>query len=245
MRIVTWNVGFQTRSRPFRDGTAEALAAFDADLIVLTEYVAHDSHRSSLEKLADLGLRHTLGSDRAPSENQVLILSRWELTRGQVCGPPIHGSVPSNVLHARVPAVGIEVLGIRMPDLSKFPKIRRAWWDWLEAEAAECVSRPFVIAGDFNTDTTYSKARCGERPAKMVAAGWRHAAPVDGASFITLRGAGKRIDHAFMTRHFSIMHSHYVTESGGYRLLGKPAEALSDHAALLVDFTSADQSAFG
>ena len=235
MRIVAWNINSRARSKAFRDGFVEALTALEADLVVLTEYLTHDSHEVALEKLGQAGLRHRLSTEPTPGENQVLILSRWGLTRGEITGPPISGSVPSNVLHAHVPEAGLDVLGMRMPDLGKWPQLRRAWWDWLESMAEQCVSRPFLIAGDFNTASTYPKARCGDRPARLIAGGWRHAAPSDGASYYTLRNEPKCIDHAFVTEHFQIRQARYVTQSAGHRLIGKPAEALSDHAALVVD----------
>ena len=97
------------------------------------------------------------------------------------------------------------------------------------------VNRPMAIAGDFNTDVSYPRARCGDRPARLVASGWQHAAPPAGASYYTLRNEGKRIDHAFVSQHFAIQQACYVTESAGHRLIGKPADALSDHAALVAD----------
>lgn len=235
MRIVAWNINSRARAKAFRDGFVEALSALEADLVVLTEYVTHDSHEMALDKLAGAGLRHRLSTEPTTGENQVLILSRWELIRGKITGPPIYPSVPSNVLHVHVPEAGLEVLGLRMTDLREWPKLRRAWWDWLESVAEQCVNRPFLIAGDMNTDATYSRARCGDRPARLVAGGWQHAAPSEGASYYTTTNLPKRIDHAFVTKLFCVREARYATESGGHRLMGKPAEALSDHAALVVD----------
>jgi endonuclease/exonuclease/phosphatase family metal-dependent hydrolase len=90
------------------------------------------------------------------------------------------------------------------------------------------------MIGDFNTDPNYSRARCGNRFASMESHGWIHAAPTEGASYWTLRGKGVRIDHAFVTRHFSVKRARYLEEVDGQRIV-RSKEALSDHALLLVD----------
>jgi len=203
---------------------AEALLALEPDWLILTEYVEHDSHLSFFNCLAESGIRHKLVSDYVPKNNRVVVASRSEIIPGAIRGPAIGESVPSNILHVASPAGDIDVLGVRLPDYSKQPAIRRAWWDWFETTAASLVDRPTIIAGDFNTDAGYSKARCGDRLERLVRAGWQHAAPATGSSYWTLNGLGKRIDHAFVSKHFRILEARYVTESAGHRLVGKPAE---------------------
>ena len=239
MRLVAWNVNHRSGSKPIASGVAEAITALAPDVIVLTEYVAHDSHNSFFDQLAEYGLRHLLVSDFVPNNNRVLVASRYGLAQGSIRGPAFHESVPSNTLHVVLPTEGFDLLGLRMPDLTKHPKLRRAWWDWLEVTAAGVVDRPFAIAGDFNTDVSYPRAKCGDRPARLVASGWQHVAPPDGASYFTLNNEAKLIDHAFVTQHFVVKEARYVSESAGHRLIGKPAEALSDHTALVVDMERA------
>lgn len=236
MRLVAWNLNHRIRARPIVPAVAEALAALAPDVIVLTEYVAHESHASFFALLADHGLPHVLVSEFVAANNRVLIASRWELEAGCIRAPALNVAIPSNVLHVVMPTPGFSLLGVRMPDFGKLPAIRRAWWDWLERTAVGVADSPSIMAGDFNTDTSYPKARCGDRPGRLVQAGWQHAAPAEGSSYFTLRGEGKRIDHAFLSKHFMTRDARYVTESAGHRLIGKPAEALSDHAALVIDF---------
>lgn len=236
MRLVAWNLNHRIRARPIVPAVAEALVALAPDVVVLTEYVAHESHASFFALLAGHGLPHVLVSEFVAANNRVLIAGRWKFEAGSIRAPALNEAMPSNALHAGIPTLGISMLGLRMPDFSKLPATRRAWWDWLERTAADVADRPFLIAGDFNTDTSYPKARCGDRPGRLVQAGWQHASPADGSSYFTLRGEGKRIDHAFFSKHFTVRESRYVTDSAGHRLIGKPADALSDHAALVIDF---------
>jgi hypothetical protein len=69
----------------------------------------------------------------------------------------------------------------------------------------------------------------------MEAEGWRHAKP-SGSSYWTLRGGlGKQLDHAFFSPHFRVLKAEYVRETGRFSFAGKGPDALSDHAALLVE----------
>ena len=70
----------------------------------------------------------------------------------------------------------------------------------------------------------------------MVAAGWVLATPSDGASFFDVRyGRPCRIDHAFVSRHFTVLGSQFVSEFGGRSFIGITRSHLSDHAILLID----------
>jgi endonuclease/exonuclease/phosphatase family metal-dependent hydrolase len=214
---------------------AEALISLAPDWLILTEYVAHDAHASFFDRLADYGLRHARISAYAAKNNRVVVASRWELEPGSIQAPAIDEAMPSNALHVTAPTCDVEVLGLRLPDYSKQPAVRRAWWDWLMTTAESAIRRPIILAGDLNTDASYPRARCGDRLERLTHAGWRHAIPDEGVSYWTLNGDGKRIDHAFVSPHFRVVDARYVTEAAGHRLIGKPAQALSDHAALIVD----------
>jgi endonuclease/exonuclease/phosphatase family metal-dependent hydrolase len=128
----------------------------------------------------------------------------------------------------------LDVLGIRIPDFSRAPRLRRATWDWVEAAAASMLDRRAVILGDLNTDPEYPPSRCGERFEKMAAIGFTHATPKDGASYWTLEGEPKRLDHGFVSPRLRIERAAYVAQAGNHVLAGsKPS--LSDHAALVID----------
>ena len=234
MKILTWNVNHRTRRKAIPLGLGEAIGALAPDLVVLTEYVPSNSHGSFIGALGTIGLLHTAISVDVPKENRVLIASRWSLVDGDIHTPAIAPSVPSNLLHVHVPDGGFDVLGLRIPDYSKQPAIRRKCWDWLLSTARTMAERPLVIIGDLNTDPRYTSARCGDRIGQLVDAGFTHASPTQGASYWTLNGHGVQIDHAFTSRSFTVLSAEYVTQVGKHILVGK-REAYSDHAALLVD----------
>lgn len=235
MRFLAWNVGHQARPKAISPQLTQAIGALAPDVIVLTEYVTGLYEDSLLHSLGLIGLEHALTTPRTPGENQVLIASRTPLEAGGIRAPAISPSTPSNALHVKLIVEGMDVLGIRIPDYSKQPRLRRACWDWIETVARAARERPFVMLGDFNTDPRYPPARCGDRIGRLVAEGWQHAAPLEGASFRSARGYEVRIDHAFVSRHFAIRKADYVWEIGSYALAGRSRTSVSDHAALLVD----------
>ena len=127
----------------------------------------------------------------------------------------------------------MDILGLRIPDYSKQPAKRRAYWDWLQSVSTQLLVQPFVLMGDFNTDPAYPRARCGDRIRAMQDAGWQHACPAGGASFWTTTGHAVRIDHAFASSHFRLKHAEYLPVVNGRRIVG--SNALSDHAPLVVE----------
>ena len=213
MIIVAWNINHRARETKIPDHLAEAIAALLPDVIVLTEYVHGLTRFAFHAKLAELGFCNLLMSDWRKGENQVLIASRTALEAGPIRAPEIAPSVPSNALHVRLPVESLEILGIRVPDYSKAPKIKRACWDWILQTAGDVRDRPFIIIGDFNTDPKYSRNRCGDRIGMLVDSAWQLASPPDGSSFWTLGGHAVRIDHAFVSPHLAIGHAAYVTRS--------------------------------
>lgn len=154
---------------------------------------------------------------------------------GAIRAPAIARSVPSNALHVQLPAEGVEILGLRIPDYSKQPRFRRMCWDWIIETAAEVQGRPFVILGDLNTDPSYPKARCGDRIGRLVSLGWQHATPREGVSFWSTSGHARCIDHAFVTSHFTVRGQQFVYEMDGCVFAGRSPGMLSDHAALLLE----------
>ena len=235
MKLLTWNVNHRTRRMAISPLVAEAIASLTPDIVVLTEYVQGPSHESFIADLAFNGLNHSLISIKSPKENQVLVASRMNMVEGEIKAPAIGPSFPTNVLHVKFPDNGFELLGLRIPDYSKYPKIKRACWDWILTTASMINGRPFVIMGDFNTDPCYPNAKCGDRIGQLENAGWQHPNP-PGSSYWTLAGRiGKRIDHAFLTKDFKIKNAAYISESGPYVFAGKIKEAMSDHAALFIE----------
>ena len=157
------------------------------------------------------------------------------LVAGPIRAPEIARSVPSNALQVRLPNEGIDILGLRVPDYSKDPRTKRACWDWVIDTANSLKDRPSVLIGDFNTDPKYSKSRCGDCFGKLTDAGWQLASPPPGGSYWSLNGHSVRIDHAFVSRHFTIAAAAYVSESHGHIFAGNAPDVFSDHAALSID----------
>ena len=106
----------------------------------------------------NIGLRHALISPEVRGENSVLIVCRRSLALGGVSAPAVAPSMPYNFLHAELPEDRLQVMGIRIPDYSRQAQMRKACWDWFCSMAAEVVSDPTVIIGDFNSDPHYSKS---------------------------------------------------------------------------------------
>jgi exonuclease III len=90
MRLLTWNVGHQTRARTIPAEAARALAGLSPDIVVLNEYVYSADHQDFYSALTEHGLTHSLISDHAVGQNQVAIVSRHKLDSSGA----IVGSVP-------------------------------------------------------------------------------------------------------------------------------------------------------
>ena len=233
-RILTWNVNHRIREKAIPPKMAAALLSLNPNVVVLTEFVPGPSREDFYHSLADGGLPHILCSTSTRPHNHVLIASKTALKTGDIFAPLISPSMPSNALHVGLTVEGFEVLGMRIPDFSRSPALRRECWDWIIQTTSSVKNRPFMLLGDFNTDPKYSKARCGDQIARLVGGGWQNASPAAGFSYWTLKGLGVRIDHAFFSNHFRILGTEYVEEANGYIFVGK--SGMSDHAALVVDF---------
>jgi endonuclease/exonuclease/phosphatase family metal-dependent hydrolase len=213
----------------------DAITALKPDLLVLTEYVRGISHDEFVSRLAESGLKYTLLSQEARGENSVMIASRRPMVLGQRTAPAISPSLPSNFLHVELPEDGLQVMGIRIPDYSRQPSVRRACWDWLCTLAEEVVNCPTVILGDFNADPDYPKSRCGDCFSRLAGNGWRLALPDQGASYWTLKHqAPCRLDHAFVSDNFEVVSTRYVDRIDSLILANRASYSLPDHAALEV-----------
>ncbi|MHB8908647.1 MAG: endonuclease/exonuclease/phosphatase family protein [Syntrophales bacterium] len=231
MKLITWNINHRARRKHIPPSMAAAITSLSPDVIILTEYVPGPSHESFMEELATRGLGHISMSPYAYRENQILIAANSHLASGVLEAPAIAASVPSNFIHVHVRDNGLNIIGMRVPDYSKQPLIRHRCWDWIESIAKGMVKEPCVLMGDFNTDQSYPPSRCGNRLSNIVTAGWQHAIPSLGSSYLPVTGgSGKKLDHAFVTEHFLIRSAEYIWESNGYVFAGKVPGALSDHA---------------
>ena len=235
MIIITWNVNHRAVEKKIPPLMADALASLNPDVIVLTEFVPGKSRDKFFTDLNSHGYVHTRMSSFTPKENHLLIASRHFLNDGNIKAPPIAPSVPSNALHVYLPTQNINILGLRIPDYSKKPFIKRKCWEWILETTEKVKESPFIFLGDFNTDPNYTKVRCGDRFNILIKQGWQNATPSEGASYWSPIGNGVRIDHAFTSNHLLIKKTQFIKQSGQYVFVGKDPEALSDHAILMVD----------
>ena len=134
-----------------------------------------------------------------------------------------------------LPQEGCEILGLRIPDYSKEPKIKRTCWDWIIETATTVKNRPFVLIGDFNTDPDDPDALCRDCIGTLTDGGWQLASPGEGASYWTVKGNSRRLDHAFVSQSLTVLDSRYVSHFGALGMIGFTKDALSDHAILVID----------
>ena len=149
---------------------------------------------------------------------------------------------------------GILIVGVYSPGSVSVvgdTKIKLAWWDGLLDRAAGWRDEPCVIIGDYNTgipglDENGRSFLAGDKFAALGDHGFRdawrerHGPSARQSSWWSNRHNGFRLDHCFVTETVSVGTAEYAQRSGGHLLVADPdkpeeGDALSDHAALLVD----------
>lgn len=240
MNIVTWNLNHRIHEKSIPPQMANALNALEPDIIILTEYVPGASRKRFLDELAASELRYVCCSRLTPGQNHVIVVSRFPVAPGQLLASPTHPSDPPNTLHVTFPENGFQLLGLRVPvydrphnGISK-PELKRNFCEWVTDAASILKEYPTIILGDFNTDPSDSKGKCGDIFRRMEETGWKHVMPSEGWSFLPKGENLRRIDHAFVTNHFEIQETRYVAQAGGAFFAGNEPGAMSDHALLQV-----------
>jgi endonuclease/exonuclease/phosphatase family metal-dependent hydrolase len=235
MRFATWNVAHQAkRHRQIPESIGAALGSFSADVLVLTEYVANDTHAPFLQALARAGLSEIRTSSYVKGENQVLIASRYPMESGTVTGPNITPATRPNWLHVHLPAKGVDVVGVRAP-MFKLGENRRTYWEWFEQTVPRLTDAPTVLLGDLNTDPARIKGCGGKQLAHLSALGWHVVTPATGWAFQGKTGHTSRIDHGIVSPGCTAGAAEYCTSCGGVSLAGAPRAGYSDHAVLRFD----------
>lgn len=238
MRVMTWNIlhGGGTARLP---GIALAILDHRPDLVVLTEF------RRSLGGqlrgvLADHGLEHQVCSEPPPGVNGVLIASRWPAEP-----MPIETAGPRERLVA-CRTRGIAVIGVHTPELTRQTESRLLWRDLTEAARA-LSEQDCLVIGDFNAErwgvdgTDRRRAhRGGSRlMGRLQSLGytdaWRAMHPGEkAASWVSWRGEGYRLDHAFLSRSLGVS-----LRSCGFSEVELKAR-LSDHAPLVLELSEGE-----
>jgi exonuclease III len=247
MRIVSWNIRAGGGGRVAE--IASQLQRWSPDVVGLCEFRATPPSAQLAALLAKNGLEHQLTTADAalPGSNALLLASRWPLRRLQLRRRPIE---PRRWLATRVAADVPFVLGLmHAPNMVTGRKV--PFLEAIEALAGAWRHGPAVFLGDTN---------CGwpvideERPVfGAITARWLDALHTLGwrDAFRHLRaeerfytwyspngGNGFRLDQAFVNRRMLPRLQDACYEWGTPMLVGETMrrEALSDHAALIVDF---------
>jgi exonuclease III len=245
MRVVAWNIraggGVRTAA------IARQLVRWGPDVVVLSEFRATPPSLALAAALAARGWPHqlTTANRRSPRTNALLLAARWPLRRFRLPAAPAD---PHRWLVAGVDAPGGLVVGaMHVPN-----RVTGLKYPFLDAVLA-CARRwrrgPALLVGDTNSGR---RGLDEEVPAFSVreegwidglgGCGWldafRHLRAEERAyTWYSPNGAnGFRIDQAFVNAALLARLKEAAYAWGGARRRAR-RDALSDHAALLVDLT--------
>ncbi len=246
MRIVAWNIraGGGVRATAI----AAQLLRWRADVVALSEFRGTPPSLRIAEALSDAGLAHQLHTinPRVPAENRLLLASRWPIEQLSLAGAPLRSG---KWIGARVRApqpfatiavhVPNRVTGKKWPFHAVTLRVTRRW-----------SNGPAILCGDTNTgrigiDEDAGAVGFNLREDRWMTAlgeaGWHdafrrlHGDRREWTWYSPNAGTGYRLDQAFVNegmidRLRSAEHVWGSDGSNGRR------DALSDHAALIIDF---------
>jgi exonuclease III len=244
MKLLVWNIRHGGGKR--LDRIVEEIAAYDADVVALTEYRAGPG-RILCTAMREHGWTRAETTDPRANENGIAVLARVPMQRRRRC--PAAPEHRLRWLDIDLPEHGFGIAVLHVPaagsnrthplNLSK-----ARFWETILRAAAARLHEPFLLAGDWNTGAHHVDEKgktfvCAEHFVKLSASGWtdmwRHYNPgrTEWTWYSTLkggvRGNGFRLDHCFATpslrpRITACRYSHAEREAG-----------ISDHAILLVE----------
>jgi exodeoxyribonuclease-3 len=243
MRIVSWNIRAGGGKRI--EAIAAQLERWGGDVVALSEFRATPASlwlRAQLQD-QDLSYQITTADPRLPASNRLLVASRWPLRRVALrSAPPERG----RWLLLEIAAPAPFFLGA-MHAPNRVTGRKYVYLDAVERIARRWRHGPALLVGDTNSgrigldeeSPAFSKREDGWI-CQLEAAGWsdafRHKHGDEPAySWYSPNGRnGFRLDQAFVNRKLvqRVRDARYAWgEDGSGR-----RDALSDHAALLVDF---------
>jgi hypothetical protein len=233
MRIVSWNLGHQTREAPISDSLGEVLLALRPDVVVLNEFVDGPSRVDLRSMLQRLGMPHVQVSERIGRHNQVLIASSEPTVAGDLQGPSLTGGAgESNFLHLRFDS-GYELVGVRVPTYQRLELTQ--YWEQLVALIRSTNGRKIAWIGDFNADPDNPRSFGGRFLSQLESEGWVIPRATGAWSF----WRGSRIDHLLVSPSLACSAAEYVVTVKGRTIAGQRSqEHISDHAALLGTVTA-------
>jgi len=245
MRIVAWNIRAGGGARI--DAIADQVRRWTADVVVLSEFRATPPSLALARALAERGLAHqlTTADRRRPGTNALLVAARWPLRRVRLGAAPAEpGRWLATVLDAPLPLV---VGAMHVPN-----RVTGRKYPFLDAVLG-CARRwrlgPALFVGDTNSgrrgldeETPVFSVREEGWIDALAACGWadafRHLRPdVRAYTWYSPNGRnGFRIDQAFVNAPL-LARLRDIAYVWGRPWRGRRRDAISDHAALLVDLT--------
>lgn len=245
MRIVEWNIqhggGAWTKGGGEGRGqkVARQLLSYDADILVLNEYMAEAS-APLIAHLGDRGYPHVFIPSEPSRRGGVAVLSRVEVERASLPSALADPNVERHVIRVRVPSLDCTLWAAYGP-------IRdyayREFWEGLTVELGGDLNGRWLLLGDLNAgergvDTPDSPLFSHEHFGELMSLGvvdlWRHRHGSDTREFTWEATRGDRafryrIDHAIgspeMVPHITDCHYDH----------GPRERRLSDHSALVVE----------
>jgi len=239
LHLAAWNLNHRTGRKSIPPAVLHVIGNLEIDVLVLTEFVDGDHHANFKDSLKDLGFESIAVSVKAPRQNQVLIAARSPMEDDDLL--PIPGyteAAATNWLHRRLPALGIEVVGLRAPVYLDADH-RLGYWQQVAAIMHGARARPTLFIGDFNCDPHTDTRPCTEALRRLQQREGFHL-PNPAGEWSCRAEDGRsttRIDHAIASPALRVLEARYLYKAGRHPLAG-PAnghgEPLSDHALLSI-----------
>jgi exonuclease III len=244
VKLLSWNIQHGGGARLAR--IVEELAAYDADVIALTEYRA-ELGKELCSAMSERGWPYAETTGPSDNENGIAVFSRAQMLRAQQCPAAPEHRVRWLDIDLPEYGFGIGVLHIPAAGSSKAHPLnvsKKRYWDTVLRVAQSRLHEPSLLVGDWNTGAHHvdEKGRtfvCSEHFLRMPELGWtdmwrhhNHGA-TEWTWFSKLkggaRGNGFRLDHCFATpslvpRVVSCRYSHAERDAG-----------VSDHSLVIVD----------
>ena len=236
MKIATWNIRHGGGGGERGGKVAATLLAFEADILVLTEFRVGAAGHALTARLAAAGYHVSAPSTR-PGVNTVLCASRAPFDHGG----PLEDDLPDRRHLWAARTHGLSLVGAYLPA----GRSKVAYWDAMLRACARA-PRPDLFIGDVNTGTDEldrdprgTVYTAPEYMALITAAGYRdlwrtrHPEAREYTWFSPQAGNGFRLDHAFATPELDarVVGCRYDQAA---RLSGA-----SDHAAMVIEVTAA------
>lgn len=253
LRIVAWNIRAGGGRRA--DGIVEQIARWAPDAVALSEFRGTPPSRAIADALATLGLRYqrTTADARDPRVNALLVAARWPLRRVAVRRAPVDRR---RWIMARVAAPadlgGPFALGaMHVPNFVTGRKL--PFLDALHASVRAWRGGPALLVGDTNTGrmgVDEETAVFDRRHHDWMDAMHRrwpdalrqlHGDEARAYTWYSPNGGnGFRLDEAFvgpgLLPRLRAVHHEWGVPTGDDGAGNARRDALSDHAALIVDF---------